>query len=207
MPPFVQVMKACDTEFRTVLFQNLGQIIARVRQHIKDYLPDIFSLIQDYWQPFNLVHIIGVIEEISSALSDEFKLYIPNLLPKILSVGTIGLSFTSQVLHHEHESHEAVIRALHALIVFGNNLEDYIHLVIPAVVKICEYNDAPQKSASVLRSHALNTLIRLSLQFNVSNQASRILNPLIRLLDVSAPDLQPTILQAILVIAKQLGES
>eukprot|EP01117_Protostelium_nocturnum_P014316 TRINITY_DN5444_c0_g1_i3.p1 TRINITY_DN5444_c0_g1~~TRINITY_DN5444_c0_g1_i3.p1 ORF type:complete len:2209 (+),score=787.54 TRINITY_DN5444_c0_g1_i3:161-6787(+) len=189
MPPFIQVMRSCDPDFRIVLFQLLGQIVARVRQHIRDYLPEIFSLIQEYWQSPNLVNIITLIEEISGALNDEFKLHIPNLLPQILSV-----------LHNEHENHEAVSRALHALVSFGNNLEEYVHLVIPATVKICD-NDSNKR----LRLNALSTLIKLCSNFNVSNQASRILNPLARVLDSNSTDLQQAAMTAILVVAKQLG--
>jgi FKBP12-rapamycin complex-associated protein len=38
MPPFLQVMKSCEPELRTIMFQQLGLLVVRVKQHIRDYL-------------------------------------------------------------------------------------------------------------------------------------------------------------------------
>ncbi len=89
MPPFLQVMRSCEPEFRTTLFQQLGQLVARVKQHIRDYLPEIFKLIHDYWKSNSMVHIITLVEEISIALSDEFKLHISELLPQVNNMNRI----------------------------------------------------------------------------------------------------------------------
>lgn len=164
MTSFLHVMRICESEFRTLLFQHLSQLVSKVKQHIRDYLREIFSLIREYWEIssnqvknlfFNYflftnnlkVHIITLIEEISSALGDEFKPYVPGkknfylikmiknfylkeLLPRILHL----------LNNNESSSRESILKALHALKFFGMNLDDYLHLVIPIVVKLCEYS-------------------------------------------------------------------
>lgn len=44
-----------------------------VKQHIRDYLDEIFVLIKEYWHSPLLDQIVGLVEEISMALNDEFK--------------------------------------------------------------------------------------------------------------------------------------
>jgi FKBP12-rapamycin complex-associated protein len=73
------------------------------------------------------------VEEISAALNDEFKVYLPELIPQMLNV-----------LHTDRSPERTPAQnILHALEVFGTNLEDYLHLIIPAVVKLFEQVDVP----------------------------------------------------------------
>ncbi len=67
-------------EFRTQLFQHLGQLVARVKQHIRSYFPDLLKLIDEYWDSPNVVNVITLVEGLSTALMDEFKPFIPDLL-------------------------------------------------------------------------------------------------------------------------------
>jgi len=53
--------------------RQLREIVAVIKQYIRDYLDDIFEFIKDYWQSPLVDNIIGLIEEISLALNNEFK--------------------------------------------------------------------------------------------------------------------------------------
>ena len=44
-----QVIRTSEDGFRDFLFQQLGGLISKVRQHIRNYLNDIFDLIKDFW--------------------------------------------------------------------------------------------------------------------------------------------------------------
>lgn len=136
-----------------------------MKQHIREYLNEIFPLIKEFWAtPSSVVPIVTLVEEICNALGDEFRPYVPSLLPQLLNV-----------LHNDPEpSHEATAKILRALSVFGTNLDDYLHLIIPAVVKLCEQNDPK------IRIQALQTLSELCQNMNLGAFASRILHPLAR---------------------------
>lgn len=191
IPPFLQVMRTCETEFRTQLFQHLGQLVARVKQHIRDYLDDIFKLVNDYWHPPNLVNIITLVEGISVALGDEFKPYIPDLLKKL------------QVVLRDDNSpkRDPTLKVLHAFEVFGNGLDEYLHLVIPSVVRLCE--DSRKK----VKMQALHTLSMICQRFNISTYASRILHPIARALEASnaSADIQQQIMSTLCIVVRQLG--
>jgi hypothetical protein len=46
MPSFLNVVRTADVNFREFLFQQLAVLIAIVKQHIRNYLDDIFTLIK-----------------------------------------------------------------------------------------------------------------------------------------------------------------
>ncbi len=46
MPPFLSVMRSCDKNMREYLFKQLGQIISIIKQHARNYMPEIFAIIR-----------------------------------------------------------------------------------------------------------------------------------------------------------------
>eukprot|EP00003_Mantamonas_plastica_P010783 TRINITY_DN2025_c0_g1_i1.p1 TRINITY_DN2025_c0_g1~~TRINITY_DN2025_c0_g1_i1.p1 ORF type:complete len:2240 (+),score=782.23 TRINITY_DN2025_c0_g1_i1:702-7421(+) len=190
MPAFLGVMRSCDDGFREFLFQQLGKLVSIVKQHIRGYLDDIFALVQKYWHSSLLIHIIVLVEEISNALKDEFKVYLPNLIPQMLTV----------LLNDRSEKHQPTLRVLRALETFGNNLEDYLHLVIPAVVKLVEQVDAPLN----VRLNAVRTLCRLCRKLNIADYASRIIHPLARVLFSQYEDLRNEAILTLCALILQL---
>lgn len=46
MPSLLNVIRTADINFREFLFQQLAVLIAIVKQHIRNYLDDIFKLIK-----------------------------------------------------------------------------------------------------------------------------------------------------------------
>lgn len=46
MPSFLNVIRTADVSFKEFLFQQLAVLIAIVKQHIRNYLDDIFVLIR-----------------------------------------------------------------------------------------------------------------------------------------------------------------
>eukprot|EP01132_Coremiostelium_polycephalum_P002833 gene2833-3519_t len=193
MPPFLQVTNSCESGFREFLFQQLSSLVSIVKQNIRDYLGDVFKLIEKFWKSNALVPIINLVEEISNALGDEFKVYLPNLIPQMLNV-----------LHTDRsQKRQPTTKVLRALEVFGTNLDDYLHLVIPAVVKLFEQVDATLQ----VRILSIQTIGRLSKKLNFSDYASRIIHPLARVLDVPVleVELRETTLDTLCQLVYHLG--
>ena len=125
MPAFLHVLSTCEPGFREFLLQQLGRLVGVVKQHIRDYLDGIFALVKKHWEEALIVPIITLVEEISVALSDEFKVYLPDLIPSLLLI-----------LHSDRTDHRRhVQKVLHALEVFNTTVDDYLHLIVPAVVR------------------------------------------------------------------------
>jgi hypothetical protein len=72
------------------------------------------------------MQIVMLVEEISVALGDEFRGSIAPLIPKMLHV----------LQKDQSPSSAATIRILHALDVFGETIDDFMHLIVPAVLAL-----------------------------------------------------------------------
>lgn len=102
-------------------------------------------------------------------MNDEFKTYLPTLIPQLLNV-----------LHSDRTVERLPTqKVLTALEVFGTALDDYLHLVIPAVVRLLEQLDISRAA----RRRAIETLGRLCRKLHIADYASRIIHPLSRVLD------------------------
>ena len=175
MPAFLHVLSTCEPGFREFLLQQLGRLVGIVKQHIRDYLDDIFALVKKHWDDTLIIPIITLVEEISVALSDEFKVYLPELIPSLLLI-----LHTDRTEHRRH-----VQKVLHALEVFNTTVDDYLHLIVPAVVRLFEQVDVPM----TVRALAIQTLGRLCDKLNFRDHASRIIHPIARVL--RKEDLKP----------------
>lgn len=79
-----------EVSLKEFLFQQLGFLIAIVKQHIRPYLDQILELVKEHWtvnSPFQIT-IIFLVEHVAMALGAEFKMYLPHLVPLILRVLT-----------------------------------------------------------------------------------------------------------------------
>lgn len=167
-------MRTCAVGLQEYYFQNLGQLISMVKQHVRNHLPPILATVREFWlsptNPTLQIVIIDVIQSISLALDAEFKAYLPNLLPLMLQAFDQDL--------HEVRRQNSLVKVLHAFGVFGTSLEEYLHLVIPAIVRTFEQTDVPV----ILRKQAIGTVSQLCRKINFADQASRIIHPLARVL-------------------------
>ncbi|KAG4088925.1 FAT-domain-containing protein [Neocallimastix lanati (nom. inval.)] len=191
MPAFLNMMRVCQVGNLEFYFQQLGILVTVVKQHIRNYLTEIYQLIQEFWN-FNSniqLTIISLMESIAIALNCEFKAYLPQLLPQLLQIFEIDTS----------EKRQLTIKVLKAFIVFGSNLEEYLHLVIPVIIKLVERIDAPLD----LRREAIQTIGSLCKNVNFSDHASRIIHPLVRVLP--NPELRNVAMDTLIKLVLQLN--
>ncbi|XP_041981966.1 serine/threonine-protein kinase mTOR [Aricia agestis] len=171
-PSLLYVARATESNsFREFLFTQLASLIAIVKQHIRNYLDKIFDLIKEFWTPNSPLQptIIVLVENIAVALGSEFKVYLPQLMPQILRV----------LAHDTSKDRQVTDKLLCALQKFEDNLDDYMHLVIPSIVKLFDASDCPIPVAKV----AMETVDYLSDSLNYSELSSRIIHPIVRSLD------------------------
>lgn len=192
-PSLLEVARATDNnDFRKFLFTQLAKLIAIVKQHIRNYLDKIFDLIKEFWTPNSPLQptLILLVEQIAVALGSEFKVYLPQLMPQILRV----------LAHDTSKEREVTEKLLLALQKFEDNLDDYMHLIIPSIVKLFDATDCPVNVAKV----AMETVDYLSDSLNYSELVSRIIHPLVRSLE-SCPPLRLTAMDTLCALIVQLG--
>lgn len=191
LPSLLNVVRTADMNFREFLFQQLAQLIAIVKQHIRNYLDSICALIKEFWTPSTNIQgtLILLIEHVAVALGAEFKVYLPQLMPQIL-----------RVLNQDPAKHETnvTIKLLLALRKFGNNLDDYMHLILPPIVKLFEAQDV------TIAKHAMETVKELACILDFSDFISRIVHPLVRTMDTN-PELRGEAMSTLCSLGLQLG--
>ena len=195
VPVFLKVIRTCGggglSEF---YYQQLAILISIIKQHVRNYLPDIFALVQEDWNPNSSIQltIVALMEAIARALEGEFKAYLPQLLPNLL-----------QTLEGEvtPKRQPTLLRMLQALNVFGANLEEYMHLVLPVIVTLYERADAPL----AVRRAAIVTVGQLSRKVNFADLASRVVHPLLRVLHAGVAELRTPALDTLTALAFLLG--
>ena len=174
IPAFITVIQSSHVTRLEQYFSQLATLVNIVRQHIRAYLPDILPVIRQFWNASKAVQstILSLVEAISKSLEGEFKRYLANLLPLILGI----------IEKDTDPRRESSIRILHTFLVFGSSGEEYMHMIIPAVVSMFENPAAPVNA----RKEAISTMSKLCRQVNITDFASLMIHPLAKIL--SSPD-------------------
>ena len=198
MPLFFKILRSREmVGIHDMLFQQISVLVELAKDEIRDYLDDIFGIVHAYWDSGMLIQILGLVEKLIKILDVEIKVYLPGLVPLLL-----------QMLHSDHSDRK--LKVMSTLDVVGVHLADYLHLVIPAVVKMVETVDcssvsggaSTQKSLTMLY---LQTLGRLCGKLDISDYASRITHPLLRVFDVGDAEIQRAVMEVFCVLVYRLG--
>nr|UIB01653.1 serine/threonine-protein kinase mTOR [Propylea japonica] len=193
MPSLLTAAKNPDVAFREFLFQQLAQLIVIVKQHIRNYLDDICKLIDEYWTPESTIQptLILLVEHLAMALGTEFKVYLPSLMPQIL-----------RVLHHDNSRDRLyTMKLLLMLPSFGSNLTDYLHLILPPIVKLFDSKDC----TTAVSKQALQTVQEMAEILDLSDFASRIIHPIIRTID-NCPELRQQAMETTCAVMLRIGK-
>ncbi|EHL03180.1 putative Phosphatidylinositol 3-kinase tor2 [Glarea lozoyensis 74030] len=194
IPAFLAVIRASPTARLESYFSNLSILVTIVKQHIRNYLPQIVELLQEYWDksPSLQANILTLVESISRSLEGEFKIYLAGLLP--LMLGVLDKDTTVKRLPSE--------RVLHAFLIFGSSAEEYMHLIIPVIVNVFE----KPGQQPLIRKLAIETIGKISRQVNLNDYASKIIHPLARVLAGNDPALRVAAFDTLCALIFQLGK-
>lgn len=195
VPAFLIVIRNTTNQNRLEsYFNQLATLVSIVRQHIRNFLPEIIEALQDYWDhsPSLQSTILSLVEAISRSLEGEFKIYLAGLLPMMLGI----LEKDSSLKRIPSE------KALHAFLVFGSSAEEYMHLIVPVIVRTFEKQGQP----TFLRKSAIETIGKISRQVNLNDYASKIIHPLTRILASGESSLRVAALDTLCALIQQLGK-
>jgi FKBP12-rapamycin complex-associated protein len=193
VPAFLGVIRSSPSNRLDSYFSQLSMLVTIVRQHIRPYIPEIVTVLQEFWSSKELqTNILKLVESIARSLEGEFKIYLAGLLPLMLGV----LENDDTTLRGPSN------RVLHAFLVFGPSSEEYMHLIIPVIVGVF---GNPQKP-SFIRKTAIETIGKISRQVNLNDFASKIIHPLSRVLMGNDPSLRVAALDTLCALIFQLGK-
>lgn len=160
VPCFVAVIHVAPSNRLESYINQVSILVSVVRVHIRNHVGLLLQLIEDFWTQSISVQncLLALMECLSRALENEFKKPIQRLLPLMLGV-----------LNNTRQNYEKVF---HAILVFGQTAEEYMHMIIPTLVRMFQ---KPSNSLNV-RKGAIDTIAKISRQVNISDYASMIIH-------------------------------
>ncbi|KAK3724196.1 phosphatidylinositol kinase-related protein kinase tor1 [Vermiconidia calcicola] len=196
VPGIVGVIKDAPDGRLEGYFSQLSLLVKIVRQHIRPHLHVILEAVSEHWYRSTQLQatILGLIESISKSLEGEFKVYLASVLP--LMLGVLDADTKTDA------GRAACQRVLHAFLVFGSSAEEYMHLIIPVIVRMFDTDRYHHRD---VRKAAIETIGRLSKQVNISEFAAKIIHPLSRVLAGSDNQLKTTAMETLCALVFQLG--
>ncbi|KAK0251290.1 phosphatidylinositol kinase- protein kinase tor1 [Friedmanniomyces endolithicus] len=197
VPGIISVLGEAQSDDRLEgYFNQLSLLVKIVRQHIRPYLHVIIQAVSEFW--FKSVRLqatmLGLIESVARSLEGEFKVYLAGVLP--LMLGVLDTDARTDA------GKAACQRVLHAFLVFGSSAEEYMHLIIPVIVRMF---DSDRTRPRDVRKAAIETIGRLSKQVNISEFAAKIIHPLSRVLASGDQALKLTAMETLCALVFQLG--
>ncbi|KAJ8485116.1 hypothetical protein OPV22_017601 [Ensete ventricosum] len=203
LPDLFHAIRTCeDCGLKEFITWKLGTLVSIVRQHIRKYLPELFSLISELWassfalpasnRPVQGSPVLHLVEQLCLALNDEFRTYLSIILPCCI-----------QVLNDAERCNDFsyVTDILHTVEVFGGTLDERMHLLLPSLIRLFKVE------ASVdVRRRAINTMTKLIPRVQVSGHVSSLVHHLILVLDGNIDELRRDAADALCCLAYALGE-
>lgn len=173
--------------------EQLAILVSIIKQHVRMHTGIIFKLVQDKWDNVSLqLPLVSLVESLGRALDAEFKPYLPMILPHLLK------AFDGELNDKTASTQRKILEAFQT---FGTNIEEYLQLVIPVIVKTYERPDA----AISLRKTAAQTIESLTRRVNFSDHASRIVLSLTRALNCQSHELKMAVMDTLSALVIQLG--
>ncbi|OCH96265.1 FAT-domain-containing protein [Obba rivulosa] len=193
IPAFTSVARTSTSRFQVFHLEQLAILVGIIKQHVRNYTPQIFRLVNDLWDNVSLqLPLVSLVEALGKALDAEFRPFLPTILPSMLKV-------FDQELNEKVMATQAKI--FDAFLTFGSNIEEYLQLVIPTIVRTCERTEA----SVGLRKKAIQTIDGLSRRVNFSDHSSRIIHPFVRVLQQNSNELRQAVLDTMCSLVIQLG--
>ncbi|KAJ6493204.1 phosphatidylinositol 3-kinase [Mycena sanguinolenta] len=195
MPAFAAVTRGSIPRFQEFHLQQLAILIGIIKQHVRNHAADVLGLVTGLWENTTLqTSIVVLIEAVGRALAAEIKPFLPTILPLLLKVFAVEGELSDKRMATQ-------MKILDAFQTFGANIEEYLHLVIPIIVRTGESTFG----SVALRKKAILTIDRLSRVINFSDHASRIVHPLMRILERGVTELRVAVLDTLCSLIVQLG--
>ena len=194
IPSFIVVIRSAPLGKLDVYFNQLSILVSIVRTHIRNFVPQLMDVIEGFWSVNSSTQatVLSLVESMSRSLEGEFKGHITRLLPLMLGV-----------LEQDNSAQQAASkRVLHTLLVFGQNAEEHMHMIIPGLVRLFQ----KQTNPVAIRKIGIDTIGKITRSVNISDYASTIIHNLTDVFNGKELTLKQAALDCICAYIFQLGE-
>ena len=232
VPHILATVKNCGQHgLREALLQQVANLSAIVREHLRPYLPAIFDVVEEFWFSRHLSALCSLVERVATAVPDDFRAYVPLLVRQVLaSIEAIDLtewngSISNSLSSASAERLQLILKHIQGI---KGVLGEYIHLVVPALVKLTDTLVNPDPGGKYVKwvagqvrtKLAIETVETLSILLqtieinpnildHTSSLPSRVVQPFLRILAVNAvmpnKDVGNAIIGCICICVRQLG--
>ncbi|KAF6153004.1 hypothetical protein GIB67_021609 [Kingdonia uniflora] len=201
LPDLLHIVHTCEDGLKEFITWKLGTLVSIVRQYIRKYLQELLSLISELWSSCGLsktnhpAHgspILYLVKQLCLALNDEFRAYLPVFLPCCIQV----LSEAERCNDYAY-----VLDILHTFEVFGGILDEHMHLLLPALIRLFKAG-AP----AVIRQASIQTLTKLIPCVQVTGHISTLVHHLKLVLDGKNDELRKDAVDALCCLVHAIGE-
>ena len=179
--------KQCDASHFERIVYFLMDLVQKVKEHIRSYLPDILKAMEPFWET-KQEQILLFVRTCSSCFHSEFKLYLVYVLPRMLSI-----------LGDETTERKTATEIVHCLLCIVPSLDNHLNVVLPCLLRFIENT----QKCSLFQLEGVKCLRRIVHELDVSLYISQIIMPLLRLLSCDMCDVVPEIMDVICAIVCQ----
>ncbi|KAJ7899711.1 phosphatidylinositol 3-kinase [Mycena leptocephala] len=169
MLAFAAVTRSSVPRLQEFHLQQLAILIGIIKHHVRNHASEVLGL----------TPIVVLIVAVGRALAAEIKPFLPTILPLLLKVFAFEGELSDKRMNTQ-------VKIFEAFQMFSANIEEYLHLVIPIIMR------RPSR-----RWKAIVMVERLSKVVNFSDHASRIVHPLMRILERAVTELRVAVLDTL----------
>ncbi len=141
VPHILYTARTCgQATLREALLQQVASLSGIVRENLRPYVPDIFEVVQEFWNSKHLATVLILVQKIAAGVPADFREYVPDLVSRFLS-SIDDFSSGSWMRNaggqeaHDFERLELITKSIRAL---RNALGDYMHVLLPALLKLAD---------------------------------------------------------------------
>ena len=194
VPTFVTVIRNAPANRLELYFNQVAILVTIVGHHMRPYIDQLVELIEEFW-PINTqiqATVLSLVDALSRSLNNEFKPSIARLLPLMF-----------EVLEKDNSlKRTASERILHTILAFGPISEEFMHMIIPALVRMFQ----TQLNPVLTRKAAIDAIAKISRQVNISDHASIIIHNLTDVIGGREQSLRQAAIECICALIFQLGQ-
>jgi hypothetical protein len=141
VPHILYTARTCgQATLREALLQQVASLSGIVRENLRPYVPDIFEVVQEFWNSKHLATVLSLVQKIAAGVPADFREYVPDLVSRFLSSiddfssgSWMRSGQTSDAIAFERL--ELITKSIRAL---RNTLGDYMHVLLPALLKLAD---------------------------------------------------------------------
>ena len=133
VPHMLFTIRTCSpSNLREALLKQVASLSSIVREHLRPYVAEIFGIVDDFWNSKHLGTILALLSKIAVGVPDDFKMYLPRLIRKLLASLEEIQTSDSNV---EINKLDLILRSIRSL---RGVMNEYLHLMVPSLLKLAD---------------------------------------------------------------------